>query len=149
MSDALKSTLGAIHRMMESADIDHALLTSQPIDVSWLADYSHQRIVNSFLFNYLKIQDKVGRKFFRLALRHWRELESDDVTMLDILHRLEQLRILESVEVWDRLREVRNTLTHDYPEEGDVRLETLALALRGYEEIKAIVARIEERLASG
>ncbi|MEB3221108.1 MAG: hypothetical protein VKS61_03425, partial [Candidatus Sericytochromatia bacterium] len=60
---------------MESADIDHALLTSQPIEASWLADYSHQRIVNSFLFNYLKIQDKVGRKFFRLALRHWRELE--------------------------------------------------------------------------
>lgn len=30
----------------------------QKIDLAWLAHYEHQRIVNSFLFNYLKIQQE-------------------------------------------------------------------------------------------
>lgn len=58
---------------MQSADIDHTLLCRETIDANWFADYEQQRIVNSFLFNYIKIQDKIGSKLFRLVLQHWRE----------------------------------------------------------------------------
>ena len=133
--------------MMEAADIDHEILSQSQIDPSWFTDYEHQRIVNSFLFNYIKIQDKMGRKLFHLVLQHWREDESDNMTMLDILNRLEKLDIIESVEMWDKLREIRNAITHEYPEEIDIRIDNIRLALWGYLRIKEIITNIEQALA--
>jgi hypothetical protein len=132
--------------MMHSADKDYALLAEQTIDRVWMADYNHQRIVNSFLFNYLKIQDRIGSKLFRLALQQWRENDLDDMTMLDILNRLEKLGIIESVEAWDKLRELRNALAHEYPEDTKLRIENIQLALQGYLQLKAIVAKLEQKL---
>lgn len=131
---------------MQSADIDHSLLAVQKIDLAWLTNYEHQRIVNSFLFNYLKIQDKIGGKLFRQLLQHWHELDDDNMTMLDVLNRLEKLRIIESVEAWDTLREIRNSLTHEYPEEPQLRLDNIQLALAGYLQLKQIIANIEHAL---
>ena len=146
MSEPLKSTLAGIHQMMQSANIDHALLAAQPLDAAWLADYNHQRIVNSFLFNYLKIQDRIGGKLFRLALQQWREPDTDDMTMLDILNRLVKFGIVQSLEEWDRLRELRNTLTHEYPEDLPLRIENVRLALKGYQRLKTIMANLERKL---
>jgi hypothetical protein len=146
MSEPLKSTLRGIREMMLSADIDYALLAEQTIDRVWMADYNHQRIVNSFLFNYLKIQDRIGSKLFRLALQQWRENDLDDMTMLDILNRLEKLGIIESVEAWDTLRELRNALAHEYPEDTKLRIENIQLALQGYLQLKAMVAKLEQKL---
>lgn len=145
MSELLNNTLSGIRQMMQSANIDYTLLTAQAIDPAWLADYNHQRIVNSFLFNYLKIQDKIGSKLFRLALQQWREIDSADMTMLDILNRLERLGIIESVEAWDKLREIRNALTHEYPEDTQLRIENIQLALRGYQQLVDIIAKLEQR----
>lgn len=147
MSETLKYLLHAIRKMMEAADIDHEILSQSQIDPSWFTDYEHQRIVNSFLFNYIKIQDKMGRKLFHLVLQHWREDESDNMTMLDILNRLEKLDIIESVEMWDKLREIRNAITHEYPEEIDIRIDNIRLALWGYLRIKEIITNIEQALA--
>ena len=147
MPETLKYLLHAIRKMMEAADIDHEILSQSQIDPSWFTDYEHQRIVNSFLFNYIKIQDKMGRKLFHLVLQHWREDESDNMTMLDILNRLEKLDIIESVEMWDKLREIRNAITHEYPEEIDIRIDNIRLALWGYLRIKEIITNIEQALA--
>jgi hypothetical protein len=142
VSEALKQSLASIAQMMQSADIDHRLLTAQEVDPAWFADYNHQRIVNRFLFNYIKIQDKIGSKLFRLLLEHWRELDADNMTMLDMLNRLEKLRIIESVEAWDKLREIRNAIAHEYPEELKTRLENIELALAGYLQLKRIIINI-------
>lgn len=69
MPEALNSLLLTIRRMMQNADIDHGLLLAERIDAAWFANYDHQRIVNSFLFNYIKIQDKIGSKLFRRVLQ--------------------------------------------------------------------------------
>jgi hypothetical protein len=145
MSAPLSQTLAGIKQMMQGADIDYSLLSAQNIDLAWLAHYEHQRIVNSFLFNYLKIQDKIGGKLFRLLLQYWHELD-DSMTMLDILNRLEKLRIIDSVEAWDTLREIRNTLTHEYPEDAQLRLDNIRLSLAGYLQLKQIIANIEHAL---
>lgn len=132
--------------MIRGADNDEAALKAHVIDAAWLKNFENQRIVNSFLFNYLKIQDKMGGKLFRQVLTHWREWDADTHTMLDVLNRLEKLGIIESVEAWDKLREIRNSLTHEYPEDDERRLENIHLALRGYTELKAILANLEARI---
>lgn len=146
MPETLSHILASIKLMMQSADIDYALMTAQPIDQEWFSEYDHQRIVNSFLFNYIKIQDRVGGKLFRLVLQQWRELDSDSMTMLDVLNRLEKLKIIDSVETWDKLREIRNAIPHEYPEEVPTRIDNMRLALGGYLQIKQIIANIERAL---
>lgn len=60
MSTALEPVFESLDGLFVSCDIDHALLKEQTLNETWLKDYSNQRIVNSFLFNYIKIQDKLG-----------------------------------------------------------------------------------------
>lgn len=147
MREALIAHLAAIRQMMRAADQDYAALLAQPIDTAWLQSYDHQRIVNSFLFNYLKIQDKMGAKLFRALLREWRELDDDAMPMIDVLNRLEKLGIIDSVQTWDELREVRNAITHEYPDDEALRLANIQMALDGYRHMQAILHRIEERLS--
>lgn len=149
MSETLSQQIEALRQMIRGADIDHAILDAATIDEAWLADYERQRIVNSFLFNYIKIQDKIGSKLFRRVLQHWREDEYDNMTMLDMLNRLERLGIIESVEAWDKLRETRNALTHEYPEDIQTRIDNIALALAGYPQLKVIIANIERAVGPG
>jgi hypothetical protein len=148
MPETLNHVFASIHQMMHGADIDYAILAAARLDSHWFADYENQRIVNSFLFNYLKIQDKIGGKLFRNVLQQWRELQTDTMTMLDILNRLEKLRIIDSVETWDKLREIRNAITHEYPEDIDIRLDNIRLALVGYQQMKAICVNIERALST-
>lgn len=49
----------------------------------------NQRIAKSFLFNYLKIQDKMGTPLFLALQRERRELDDESMPMIDILSRLE------------------------------------------------------------
>jgi hypothetical protein len=60
MSKALKAIFATLDQLFASCEIDYGLLKDQKMSTAWLGDYSNQRIVNSFLFNYIKIQDKLG-----------------------------------------------------------------------------------------
>ena len=149
MREALIAQLAAIRQMMRAADLDYEALIAHPIDAAWLQLHEHQRIVNSFLFNYLKIQDKIGAKLFRALLREWRELDDDATPMIDVLNRLEKLGVIDSVQRWDELRELRNTITHEYPDDDALRLANIQLALDGYRHMRDIMHRIEHRLQAG
>ncbi len=73
---------------------------------------------------FCKLQDTIGRKIFHLYLESHKEY-TIDLTFIDVLNRLEKLYILPSVVFWDHLREVRNKLTHEYPNEPDLVVGTL------------------------
>ena len=134
----LKEIFRTIDIMMIGCDIDYDELKSKEIDEKYFEEYSNVRIVNSFLFNYSKIQDKIGSKLLKRVLFVQKELDSDDVPMRDILNILEKLRIVDSVLEWDRLREIRNNLSHEYPFSIQERVENINLALEGYLILKKI-----------
>jgi hypothetical protein len=114
------------------------------LNESWLKNYSNQRIVNSFLFNYIKIQDKLGASLFRKLLFSLREINNDNLPMIDILNLLEKLEIIPSTSMWDKLREIRNAIAHEYPLEIEERLENIVLALSGYDQLKDLYANIKQ-----
>lgn len=144
MPAALKSVFLTLEQLFDSCENDYALLKDQPLSAAWLGDYSNQRVVNSFLFNYIKIQDKLGASLFRKLLFSLREIDNDNLPMIDILNLLEKLEIIESVQAWDQLREIRNVIAHEYPSDIEERLENIALALRGYEQLKSLFANIRQ-----
>ena len=124
--------------MFKSADIDYKELISQNIDKQFFENYENTRIVNSFLFNFSKLQDKIGAKLFRKLLYELKEIDKLSVPMIDILNILEKLEIIKDSKKWDELREIRNFLSHEYPFDMKERIENIKLALKGYKILKEI-----------
>jgi hypothetical protein len=139
----LNAVFEALDALFVSCQQDEMLLKNAELNADWFADYANQRIVNSFLFNYIKIQDKLGAKLFRQLLLALREIDDASMPMIDILNRLEKLKIIDSVEQWDRLREIRNAITHEYPLDIDERLENIALALGGFNQLRQLYSKLK------
>ncbi|MEI6057034.1 MAG: hypothetical protein WCR55_13380 [Lentisphaerota bacterium] len=72
-----------------------------------------------------------------------KEINDSSVPMIDILHTLEKLGIIDSIDDWDKLRELRNVLAHEYPSDVDDRIENIALAVEGYEKLKNYFHKIK------
>jgi hypothetical protein len=75
----------------------------------------------------------------------------DSLSFIDKLLRVEKLGILEDANHWLNLRELRNLLTHEYPEAPELMAKYMNAALSegGYllsclERIKAFVHKTEE-----
>lgn len=130
-------------KMLEGAQIDYVSLKTVPMDENFFKNYDNIRIVNSFLFNFSKLQDKIGAKLFRTVLYEMKEIDEPNLPMIDILNLLEKLGILESAQEWEKLREIRNLLAHEYPFDEKERIENVQLALQGYESLKAIYERLK------
>ncbi len=141
----LKEIFNMCDVMFVNADIDYNDLTSTDITEKFFEDYNNTRIVNSFLFNFSKLQDKIGAKLFKKALYELKEIDGYFVAMIDVLNKLEKLEIVDDSNAWDRLREIRNILAHEYPLDIDERVENIQLALDGYRELKKIYLKLKDR----
>jgi len=124
--------------MIKSCDIDHSELEKQNIADNFFEDYNNTRVVNSFLFNFAKLQDKIGAKLFRQVLYDLKEIDKPNLSMIDILNLLEKLEIIESAEDWDSLREIRNSLAHEYPFDIEERITNIKIAIDRYKLLKKI-----------
>ena len=80
--------------------------------------------IDQLIFRFTKLQDELGNNTFRLLLEYLQE-DIADKPFRDILNILERLNIIESAETWSSLRELRNDLTHEYPELIDETIEKL------------------------
>lgn len=134
----LKEIIENIEIMMKNCDVDYNELKDSEINKEFFEDYKNVRIVNSFLFNYSKIQDKMGAKLFRKSLYTLKEIDDENLPMKDVLNILEKLNIVENSKDWDKLREIRNILSHEYPIYIEERIENILLALNGYFLMKKI-----------
>jgi hypothetical protein len=139
----LKEIFKLIDTMMVSCDIDYNELKNSKIDVEFFEEYQSVRIINSFLFNYARIQDKIGAKLFKKVLYYSKEIEVENIAMKDALNILEKLGIIEDTYSWDRLREIRNNLAHEYPFSIEERVENITLAIDGYGLLKAIYSNLK------
>ncbi|PHS39413.1 MAG: hypothetical protein COB07_06575 [Sulfurovum sp.] len=138
MSDVLNSMFLIIDTMIENCTIDYNDLQNASIDERFFDDYNNTRIVNSFLFNFSKLQDKIGAKLFKQVLYELKEIDTFSLTMIDVLNKLEKLNILDASEEWEKLRETRNILAHEYHFDIEERIENIALAMEGFMELKRI-----------
>ena len=85
-------------------------MTSESIDL--LTDEQVQDI-DQFILRYTKLQDTMGTRLFTSILNYLYE-PVDNRPMLDVLHRLEKLGLIDSIVMWQEVRLVRNHFAHDY-----------------------------------
>ena len=96
-------------------------------------------VIDQLIYRFTKMQDSLGTRFLPALFA----LLEDDVRpkpFLDVLNRLEQLRVIDSVDNWQFFRDLRNRFAHDYPESVEQTVQTINL-LHG--EIEKFLALFE------
>jgi hypothetical protein len=68
------------------------------------------------------------------------------MAMLARLDRLEQLGWLEQAERWLELRQIRNALTHDYPEPQEQQWQELQAAIAAARELTGLFDTLAARI---
>jgi hypothetical protein len=151
--DKIRNTLAACDA--HNARLNSALKKLSvlfPLSESTFSELSEDEVsyTDQLILRFLKLQDLIGKKLFLQTLLILQE-DYSDRPILDILNRLEQLKIIDSAENWIAFREVRNLITHDYPHlvgeliEGlnQLSLKVVELSML-YEKIKDyVMKRIE------
>ena len=80
--------------------------------------------IDQYLFRFAKLQDTLGNKLFKLVVSKYVD-NIEELTFLDILNHLEKVGVLDSVNVWKRLRTIRNDISHQYDDEAEEMAEAL------------------------
>ena len=99
--------------------------------------------LNTLIFRFSKLQDLLGGKVFRAYLDSI-GFVVEDASFFDILKEIEKEGIVD-IDTWNFLRELRNEIAHDYPEELDERVEKINLFIQKSDLLVGIAKKIEER----
>nr|VFK43460.1 MAG: hypothetical protein BECKSD772F_GA0070984_11474 [Candidatus Kentron sp. SD]VFK45062.1 MAG: hypothetical protein BECKSD772E_GA0070983_104718 [Candidatus Kentron sp. SD] len=127
--EILRKRLGKLQRHYAALDEYHGLITElekrkdlyDPEVFQTLKGYE-RAVLDAYLKRHSSLQDYLGAKVFPLLL------ESAGIPtdrMSQVLAMVEREGIIESLQDWIELREIRNDLEHDYP--GDLRAALSAL----------------------
>ncbi len=92
-----------------------------PITAAKLSKFSEAQINNFDLviFKFSKLQDDIGSKVFPIFLKTIEE-DVESKTFIDILNKLEKIRVIENAEFWKSLKKVRNAIAHEYPDNPEI-----------------------------
>jgi uncharacterized protein with HEPN domain len=112
------------------------------LDAHVFESFESIKTIDTFIYRFSKIQDYMGEKLFSAVLYLLGEHKSS-MSFKDILNKLERLEIIPSSGEWMGFREIRNTLTHEYPDNEDEIIEGIKLALIAFNEIKKIYDNIK------
>ena len=104
------------------------------------------RLSDQLLFRFTKLQDALGERLIPATLQQLAE-PFEDWPMRDRLNRLEKLGYL-SVDDWLRWRELRNRLSHEYPDQPESRFATLKASIAAAHELVAGYLTWKRRLGA-
>ena len=91
-------------------------------------------ILDAYLKRFTSVQDFLGAKIFSLLL----EIAGiPGEKMSEVLYNIEKEQIIDSLDNWIELREVRNELEHDYPEELQEALNDLKYCVDSFEQLES------------
>ncbi len=116
-----------------------------PFKESDFDDIEKIKTIDSFIYRFSKVQDRMGEKFFPLVLAELYEYKST-MALIDVLHRLEKLELLPSTDQWIEYRKLRNILTHEYPDNKDEIIEAINASIEAYLDMKKVYHTMLERL---
>ena len=101
-------------------------------------------MLDSIAYRYLKTQSILGEKVFREILE-FGEFNTQNKSFIEILAELQKEGILENINEWQLLREIRNSISHDYPYDESEIIEAINLLYEKIEVLDKIVKNIKEK----
>ena len=91
-----------------------------------------------------KLQDIIGSKIFPIILNL---LEEDAVAFIDKLNKLEKLGYIEDANWWVELREIRNKIAHDYPDDHDLICSHISVVIVKAAELIEFWQKLKTKIA--
>jgi hypothetical protein len=114
----------------------------ESIDSNIFEDFEKVKTVDTFIYRFIKMQDLIGDKLFRVFLDAIGEYK-DNMSLLDVLDKLEKLEIIPDSQEWMIYRKLRNKLTHEYPNNEDEIIEGIKVSMEVFSDIETILTNIE------
>ena len=111
------------------------------IDCEIFEDFEKIKTVDTFIYRFIKLQDLMGDKLFKVFLNALGEYR-DNMSLLDVLDKLEKFEIIDSSKDWMEYRKLRNKLTHEYPNSEEDIIDGISMAIEAYFKIEEILNRI-------
>ena len=115
-----------------------------PLSERDFEDVEKLKTIDSFILRFVKIQDRMGEKLFPALLETLGEYKSN-MSLIDVLHRLEKLELINSSDEWIDYRKLRNSLTHEYPNNRKEIAEIIKLAVDVYKTMREIYSHMIKR----
>ena len=113
-----------------------------PVDLSLYKDKERIKTIDAFIFRFIKLQDFMGDKLFKELIKRIGEYK-DNMSLIDVLDKLEKLEIIDSTDKWLNFRTIRNKLTHEYPNNEEDTISGINLALVYFEQISVILENVK------
>ncbi len=132
-STRLKDALTQINKLIP---LSAAVLANLPADKLAFLDMLTTR--------FGKLQDIIGSKIFPIILNL---LEEDAVAFIDKLNKLEKLVYIEDANWWIELREIRNKIAHDYPDNHDLICSHISVVIVKAAELIEFWQKLKTKIA--
>lgn len=114
-----------IHAQILTVDLrehgDHRYSAEHVLELSG----ARLRLLDQMAYRYTKLQSTLGERLLPLLLEFAEEPIEPDVPFAQKLQRLERLNFIPSAEQWRALRQTRNALAHEYPDEPEIKAALL------------------------
>jgi len=144
----LNETIEAININIKRAKSDSEEIKSwNNLNPEIFENNEKRRTVDSFIFRFSKIQDLIGEKLFKEILQKVGEYQRN-MSFTEILDKAEKLEIIESADKWSNFRELRNSLSHEYPSNEAELIKDIKLALDYFDEILCVYENIAKYIKS-
>ncbi|NOQ65141.1 MAG: hypothetical protein GQ582_11580 [Methyloprofundus sp.] len=137
----LKESLETSYLHLNRANDNYQEMLSFSIDTSLYDDKEKIKTIDAFIFRFIKLQDFMGDKLFKVLLKAVGEYK-DNMALIDCLDKLEKLGLIKAADQWMNYRLIRNKLTHEYSSNQQEMLEGIQLAMLYFKEIKHILETI-------
>jgi len=99
-------------------------------------------LLDQFLYRFIKLQDAMGTRFIPViaGLIYG---NSDPRPFIDNLNILEKNGAIDSAEKWQELRNLRNRLAHEYPENAGQTVESLNMLMMEWTSLREMYLSIK------
>ena len=132
------SAFSEYHQLIESLLSEENILTVEKFNFIEAKD---RALFDAYIKRFASIQDFLGAKIFPLLI----EISGiGSVKMTEVLYQMEREGVIDSIDNWIELREIRNELEHDYPDELEEALRDLKFCIDGFSLLKSYVQNAKQ-----
>ncbi|MBL0703558.1 MAG: hypothetical protein JJV95_06200, partial [Sulfurospirillum sp.] len=110
-------------------------------DCEIFENFEKIKTIDTFIYRFIKLQDMMGEKLFKIFLDEIGEYK-DNMSLLDVLDKLEKFEIIENSIQWLEYRKLRNKLTHEYPDNERDIVDGIIVSIEIFSKIEIILDNI-------
>ncbi len=127
-------------------DVLNRLKKLYPLNVNKFESLTPQEqdMLDTLAFRFSKLQDLLGAKIFREFLQETGFI-TEGKSFLEILREIEKEGIVD-IDTWNEFRKVRNSISHDYPDEVEEKVEAINYLIENTPELIEVVKKIESKI---